>query len=279
MIDTKRPIGVVGAGILGTQITAHLQHCGYSVILKTRSLDRRDIIIDMVERLRRKYINNPHCQWGGLDIVDDFQKMGDCQVVIEAVVEDMGIKSSVLRDVENVLRPEAFIFTNSSSISIDSLANELTRPERFLGFHFFNPISRMGLIEIVVGEHTCETALDHALMLARAIEKDPVVVRNSPGFIVNRLLLWQINEATRMVEEGVASIEDVDKAVRLGLNHPLGPFQLADLIGLDVCLSILEVLHHDLGLSGYLPSDTMVKMVREGRIGRKAGEGFYSYRT
>ncbi len=269
-------IGVIGAGTLGIQIAAHLLSCGHKVIIKTRDPKRHPEIAARVERVLSRY-PDPSLGSLGMRIVHEYEDLSDCSMVIEAVSEDMLIKVEVLRAVEKVLPKNSFLFTNSSSISIDALGGQLEQPNKFLGYHLFNPVSKMGLVEIIVGEHTGPPALEGALSLAKDMRKEPVIVRNSPGFIVNRLLLWQINEAARMVTQGVSTIEDIDKAVRLGLNHPMGPFQLADLIGLDVCLSILNTMEHDLGMPGYAPAPLIVEMVEKGRYGKKVGAGFYDY--
>lgn len=274
--DSNRPIGVVGAGTLGTQISAHLLLSGHPVVLKTRSSDMITHIRDKVERIIEKYPDSKGAPYE-LRVVTDFCELKCCSLIIEAVSEDLSIKKDVLNNVERCVDDSTYIFTNSSSISIDQLASDLERPEMFLGYHLFNPVGRMGLVEIIIGERTGKVTIDAALELATVMKKEPVIVRNSPGFIVNRLLLWQINEAARMVEEKVSTVTDIDKAARLGLNHPLGPFQLADLIGLDVCLSILNTLNHDLGLPGYEPSPIIQSMVKEGRLGKKVGRGFYTY--
>lgn len=269
-------IGVVGTGTLGTQIAAHVLCQGGSVIIKTRSSEKIGSINDRIGKLVSKYPNKSK-PVGDLMIVTDYCDLANCAAVIEAVIEDQEAKISVLKAVEMNIRNDAFLLTNSSSISIDTLASGLMRPMNFLGFHLFNPVARMNLVEIILGKHTSDKTVNFTLGLAKAMGKDPVLVNNRPGFIVNRLLLWQINEAAKMVTEGVSTVTDIDKAVRLGLNHPMGPFQLADLIGLDVCLSILNTLHQDLGLPGYQPSILIRTMVEEGRLGKKTGLGFYDY--
>lgn len=245
-------------------------------MLKTRSGDRIAQIREKVERVIDKY-PGPCKARNELRIITDYSELTGCALVIEAVSEDLFIKKEVLNEVERCVDAGTFIFTNSSSISIDELASDLKRPEMFLGYHLFNPVGRMILVEIIIGERTGKDALDAALELAEVMNKEPVIIRNSPGFIVNRLLLWQINEAARMVEEKVSTVTDIDKAARLGLNHPLGHFQLADLIGLDVCTSILNTLSRDLRLPGYEPSPLIQTMVKEGRLGKKVGRGFYTY--
>lgn len=277
MIEGAVSIGVVGAGTLGVQISAHLLNNGFQVTLKTRFSDNVNAIKGRVDKQLSKYPSIRNGAINGLTIATDYQSLSRCSVIIEAVSEVYDIKVEVLKGIELAVPADTYIFTNSSSISIDTLSQVLKLPGRFLGFHLFNPVSRMALVEIVVGDQSTGDAVKYAVELARKIGKDTVIVRNSPGFIVNRLLLWQINEASRMVTEGVSTVVDIDKAVRLGLNHPLGPFQLADLIGLDVCLLILNTLDQDLGLPGYSPSPLIKQMVSEGNLGKKSGRGFYQY--
>lgn len=268
---------MVGAGTLGTQIAAHLLVSGAQVVLRTRFPENVAAARQKVGRLLDRYPEKEGELLDSLQVLTDCSGLNGCSAIIEAVSEDLSTKLDVLRDIERSTGNGTHLFTNSSSISIDTLASGLERPERFLGFHLFNPVRKMDLVEIVVGKSTGQGTIECAGKLAVLMGKEAVTVRNSPGFIVNRLLLWQINEAARMVEEGVTSMEDIDKAVRLGLNHPMGPFQLADLIGLDVCLSILRTLDSDLGLPGYSPSPLLIRHVEEGRLGKKAGRGFYEY--
>lgn len=276
-IRSSITVGVVGAGTLGIQIASHLLYSGCSVVLKTRFQENIVKSKESVERLLSKYAGDVAHPTGELKVVTKYSELWPCSFIIEAVPEDQATKLAVLEEIEHNVPEDTDIYSNTSSISIEELASGLKRPERFLGFHLFNPVRKMNLVEIIIGPKTGEDTLSNAKSLAKIMEKDSVTVNNSPGFIVNRLLLWQINEAARMVSEGVSSIEDIDKAVRLGLNHPMGPFQLADLIGLDVCLSILRTLDHDLGLPGYTPSPLMESLVREGRLGKKTSRGFYTY--
>jgi 3-hydroxybutyryl-CoA dehydrogenase len=273
-----RSIGIIGAGTLGTQITAHLLYCGCDVILKTRSPDKIEQIASRVTHVLDKYPNvHVEKQIANFEVVTDYEALNICDAVIEAVVEDVQVKKEVLASASHSCPDVDFFFTNSSSICIDNIAPSLRDPSSFLGYHLFNPVYKMRLVEIVIGDATGEKAISAAMKVAELMDKDAVIVQDSPGFIVNRLLLRQINDAARMLEQNVSTIEDIDKAVRLGLNHPLGPFQLADLIGLDVCLSILRSLEQSAGWGSHPPSPLIEWMVAKGKLGRKSGEGFYKY--
>ncbi len=201
----------------------------------------------------------------------------DADLVIEAVVEDLAIKREVLRQAAAVMMPEGLLASNTSSLSIAEMAASTSRPERFLGLHFFNPVHLMKLVEIVVHDGAGEEARSDALAIARAMGKEPIVVRDSPGFASSRLGVALGLEAMRMLEQGVASATDIDKAMELGYNHPMGPLKLTDLVGLDVRLRIADYLHATLGGSQYEPPDILRRLVAEGRLGKKSGRGFYEW--
>jgi len=196
--------------------------------------------------------------------------------VIEAVPESVAIKAEVYRNLAPLLGPDAIIATNTSSLSVTELAATSDRPARFLGMHFFNPVHRMRLVELVRARETSDAALAAAEAASRAMGKETVVVRESPGFVTTRVNALIGSEAFSMLEAGIASARDIDKALKLGLNHPMGPFELVDLVGLDTRLSILEYLHRTLG-EKYRPSPLLVQYVKEGRLGRKVGRGVYEY--
>ena len=198
-------------------------------------------------------------------------------LVIEAVVEDPGVKRDVLRALGPIVAETAVIGTNTSSLSVTDLSQAVGRPERFLGVHFFNPPTRLALVDLVPTARTAPETLARVRELLASCEKTPVVVKDRPGFIVNRLLLLLINEAARMVDEGVASAEDIDTAMQLGALHPAGPLTVADLIGLDTCQKILTVLHEKLEGSSYAPAGSIRDRVTSGKLGRKTGEGFYPH--
>ena len=203
--------------------------------------------------------------------------LAGCQLAIEAVVEDLDVKLGVLTELDRLLVPGAILASNTSSISITKLASATSRPERFIGMHFMNPVPMMQLVEVIRGLATGDDTYREVEALAKRLGKVPVEVNDFPGFVANRVLMPMINEAVYTVYEGVGTPEAVDTVMKLGMNHPMGPLALADLIGLDTCLAILRVLHDGLGDPKYRPCPLLVKMVDAGRLGRKSGHGFYTY--
>jgi 3-hydroxybutyryl-CoA dehydrogenase len=209
----------------------------------------------------------------------DLALAADVDLVIEAIVEKESAKSQLLSELSRVVAPTTLFASNTSSISITALGRASGRPERLVGLHFFNPVPRLPLVEVVRGLDTSDETVERAVVFARKIGKTPVVVYDSPGFVANRILLPMINEAIFTLQDGVASRDAIDEIMRLGAAHPMGPLALADLIGLDVCLDILETLHRDFGDDKYRPAPLLRRMVAGGKLGRKSREGFYSYAT
>ncbi len=212
-----------------------------------------------------------------LQSAESLARAADVDLAIEAVFEHLETKLALIREVSALLPATSILASNTSSISITRLAAAATRPERVIGLHFFNPVPVLPLVEVVRGMQTADATVEHAVAFVRQIGKEPALVQDSPGFVVNRILLPMINEAIFCLAEGVASPETIDATMKLGANHPMGPLALADLIGLDVCLDILETLQRDLGDDKYRPAPLLRRMVAAGKLGRKRGAGFYDY--
>ncbi len=200
---------------------------------------------------------------------------GDCDLIVEAAFEDMGVKKTTFKELDAICKPECLFASNTSSLSVTEMAQGLSRP--LIGMHFFNPADRMKLIEVIRGENTPDEMNDAILEIARKIGKTPVQVNEAPGFVVNRILIPMINEAIGIYADGVASVEDIDTAMQLGANQPMGPLALGDLIGLDICLAIMNVLYTETGDPKYRAHPLLKKMVRAGKLGKKTGRGFYNY--
>ena len=203
----------------------------------------------------------------------------DCDLVVEAAIENMKIKKEIFAELDKICKPETILASNTSSLSITEVASATNRPEKVIGMHFFNPAPVMKLVEIIRGMATSQETFDFVKGLSLAIGKEPVEVAEAPGFVVNRILIPMINEASFILQEGIASVEDIDTAMKFGANHPMGPLALGDLIGLDVCLAIMDVLYNETGDNKYRASSTLRKYVRAGWLGRKTGRGFYNYKA
>ena len=214
---------------------------------------------------------------GRITMTTDMGALAECDLVVEAVVESLSVKTAVLQEADRLTRPSAILASNTSSISITKLGAATRRPDKVIGMHFMNPVPLMVLVEVIRGQATSEETTGTVMALARSLGKTPVEVNDFPGFVANRVLMPMINEAIFAVYEGVAKPEAVDEVMKLGMNHPMGPLALADFIGLDVCLAILEVLHAGLGDPKYRPCPLLKRMVDAGWLGRKSGRGFYQY--
>lgn len=232
-------IGIVGSGIMGVQLSAHFLKYGYTITMVTGDICRKDSITNSIIRTLKKHYSCDDELLKNITITDSLEPIGGCEIVIETSNEDRKKKEYLIKEISQQCAKDTVIATNTSSISVEQLSKCSHLPSNVIGCHFFNPVAKMELVEIIMATKTSDFAKNKIMELISSIEKHPIIVKDSPGFIVNRLLLPQINEAAKLLENGVATIEDIDSAVVLGLNHPMGPFKLADFIGLDVCCQIL----------------------------------------
>lgn len=272
-------IGVVGSGVMARGLVELFLGRGQRVAWTGRSLERlgkaRDKVADRLARVMDE--EQLAAALSRIELSESLTVFAGCDLVIEAIVEEVEPKLALLKELEAVVTPECIIATNTSSLPLDVLATALDQPGRFGGMHFFNPPTRMRLVEVVRAPQTTDATDEFLNELSVNLGKIPVRVANGPGFVVNRVLMPLLNEAVRALEDGVAPPEDIDEAVRLGLNHPMGPLALADLIGLDVVVSIMDDLHTRLGDEAYAPRPALVELVAQGKLGRKTGCGFYEY--
>ncbi|WP_020181114.1 3-hydroxybutyryl-CoA dehydrogenase [Methylopila sp. M107] len=282
---TINKIGVIGAGQMGSGIAHVCSLAGLDITLADVSADRAKAGVDVID-------GNLQRQVGKGQVTDDARKAAlgrikpvgglgdfkDCDLVIEAATENEQIKRKIFTELCPQLKPETMVASNTSSISITRLAASTDRPERFIGIHFMNPVPLMQLVELIRGIATEDETFDAAKVLIDKLGKSVAVSEDFPAFMVNRILLPMINEAIYTLYEGVGSVDAIDTAMRLGANHPMGPLQLADFIGLDTCLSVMQVLHEGLADSKYRPCPLLVKYVEAGWLGRKTQRGFYDYR-
>ena len=283
-METVRHIGVVGAGAMGSGIAQAAAMAGLDVLLLDVSAAALQkglaMISSSLERLARKGKISAETQaaaFGRIRTVTELAQLAAVDVVIEAATENEAVKIRILREIENVVGAETILASNTSSISITVLAAACERPQRFIGMHFFNPVPLMALIEIIRGLQTSDATHARIEALARTLGKTPITVRNHPGFVVNRILCPMINEAIFVLAEGLASAEEIDAGMTLGCNHPLGPLALADMIGLDTLLAVMNVFYDGLNESKYRPAPLLKEMVAAGYLGRKSGRGFYRY--
>ena len=285
-VDQFRTVAVLGAGTMGNGIAHVFARAGYTVILRDveqRFLDRgMETIGKNLDREIKKgkiaEAERPNVL-GRVRAVTIMEAIAEADFVVEAVPEKMEIKRAVLMDADAILRPEVIIASNTSSIAMTTLAALTKRADRFVGMHFMNPVPVMVLVEVIRALQTSDGTFATTMELAKKLEKTPVAVNDAPGFVSNRVLMPLINEAAYCVMEGVATAEAVDAVMKLGMNHPMGPLELADFIGLDVCVDILHVLQEGLGDPKYRACPLLKKYVAAGWLGRKSGRGFYSYAT
>lgn len=279
-----KKIFVLGAGTMGAGIVQAFAQKGYEVIVRdikeefvdrgiagiNKGLSRLVAKEKMTEEVKEEILSR-------ISGTTDLNMAADCDLVVEAAVEIMEIKKQIFADLDKICKPETILATNTSSLSITEVAAATQRPDRVIGMHFFNPAPVMKLVEVIRGMATSQETFDAVKELSLAIGKSPVEVAEAPGFVVNRILIPMINEAVGIFAEGIASAEDIDTSMKLGAAHPMGPLALGDLIGLDVCLAIMDVLYKETGDTKYRAHSLLRKYVRAGWLGRKSGRGFHNY--
>ena len=279
-----KSIGVIGAGTMGNGIAHVASLSGFKVVMIDLNQDCLDRGLSIIKKNMQRQVNKEK-----ISILDmenslhrisastDFKMLENVDMVIEAATENPEVKKNIFTSIIDICNENTILATNTSSISINSLASLCKNPDKMIGMHFMNPVPLMSLVEVIIGSETSSSTEKIVLEVAEKMGKVPVVCNDSPGFVANRILIPMINEAIFAYEEGVATVEAIDKIMTLGMNHPMGPLKLADLIGLDVVLYICNILHQDFNDDKYKPSQLLVDMVDRGRLGYKSGQGFYKY--
>lgn len=275
---------ILGAGTMGAGIAQVFAASGFEVVLRDVETSFVEKGIARIAKNLNKMVDKGKITNEEKDDIlkritgtTDLEVGKDADIVIEAIIENLEVKKQVFQELDKIVKPEAILASNTSSLSITAIGAATKRPDQVIGMHFFNPVPVMKLVEVIKGAATSNETFEIAFKLAQEVGKSPVKVEEAPGFAVNRILVPMINEAAYLLMEGVASAEDIDKAMKMGANHPIGPLALADMIGNDVCLAVMEILYSEFSDSKYRPCPLLRKMVRAGFLGCKTGKGFYQY--
>ncbi|MGL4731323.1 MAG: 3-hydroxybutyryl-CoA dehydrogenase [Clostridium sp.] len=284
-VFVMKKVCIIGAGTMGAGIAQVLATKGYEVVMLVRNMDKfQNVNYASINKTLTKLVSKGKITegvkgeiLGRITGTLDMNDVKDADLVIEAIAENMETKRDYFSKLDEICKEETIFATNTSSLSITEIASCTKRPDKVIGMHFFNPAALMKLVEIIRGMATSDETFNTVKELTVAIGKDPVEVKEAPGFVVNRILIPMINEAVGILDQGIATVEDIDKAMMLGANHPMGPLALGDLIGLDICLAIMEVLYKETGDSKYRANSLLRKYVRAGYLGRKTKKGFYDY--
>ncbi len=283
-MNTIESVGVIGAGTMGNGIAQACAVAGVRTVMidvsdaaLKKGVDTIGGSLDRLVKKEKLSVADRDAALKRVTTTTDYAALRDVDLIIEAATENAALKFDILRKADGFAKPDALLATNTSSISITQLAAVTSRPERFVGMHFFNPVPMMALVEIIRGLQTAETTIERAGEFAKRLGKSPIVVKNSPGFVVNRILCPMLNEAIFTLQEGIATAQEIDDGMKLGCNHPIGPLALTDMVGLDVLLAVMNVFYADFNDPKYRPAPLLKEMVAAGYLGRKSGRGFYTY--